>query len=250
MQIDEFLDLVRKRRSIRAFKPDPIPDEYVEKIIEAARWAMSGANGQPWEFIIVKDKDTRAKIVEICERGQKERWVIEQSRVEDLRHPGWKASIKPGKPGFKDAPVMIVVCGDTRTYQASAMPVHFLTDSDGGFGAVFIKNMANATHNIHLAAAALGIGSEWFTLNAAMGVHLRALLDVPDEIDMHTLIPIGYPAHTPPPPYRRELNEIMHFEKYDWSKYRTGADIHDFIRKLRQITDPAYARMWADKAKK
>lgn len=247
MQIDDFLDLVRKRRSIRAFKPDPVPDEYIQKILEAARWAMSGANGQPWEFIVVTDKALREKIVEICGQGQKERWVIEQSRVEDLRHPGWKASVKPGVPGWKDAPVMIIVCGDLRTYQASAMPVNFLTDSDGGFGAVFIKNMANATHNLHLAAAALGLGSQWFTLNMPMSVHLRKLLDVPDEIDMHTLVNIGYPAYTPAPAYRRELKEIVHYNKYDRSKYRTGADIHNFIRSLRQRTAATYAHKWAPK---
>ncbi|MBI4334686.1 MAG: nitroreductase family protein [Chloroflexi bacterium] len=47
MEIDAFLDLVRRRRSIRRFKPDPVPEEYIEKILEAGRWAMSGANGQP-----------------------------------------------------------------------------------------------------------------------------------------------------------------------------------------------------------
>ena len=71
MQIDEFLDLARKRRSIRKFKPAPVPDEYIEKIIEAGRWAMSGANGQPWEFIVVKDKETIKKIVEVYHDGQK-----------------------------------------------------------------------------------------------------------------------------------------------------------------------------------
>ena len=56
MQIDDFLELVRKRRSIRKFKPDPVPDELVEKILEAGRWAMSGSNAQPWEFIVVEDQ--------------------------------------------------------------------------------------------------------------------------------------------------------------------------------------------------
>lgn len=58
MQADELLDLIRNRRSIRMWKPDPVPDEYIETILEAGRWAMSGANGQPWEFIVIKDKDS------------------------------------------------------------------------------------------------------------------------------------------------------------------------------------------------
>jgi len=59
IKIDEFLDLVKKRRSIRRFKSDPIPGKLVEKIIEVARWAMSGANAQPWEFVVVKDQNKK-----------------------------------------------------------------------------------------------------------------------------------------------------------------------------------------------
>ena len=58
-----FLDLVKHRRTIRRFKPDPIPDEYVEKIIEVARWAPSGFNMQPWDFVIIKDNKLKDTIV-------------------------------------------------------------------------------------------------------------------------------------------------------------------------------------------
>ena len=58
MEIDELLELMKTRRSMRRFKPDPIPDEYIEKMLEAARWSPSGANAQPWEFIIIKEPET------------------------------------------------------------------------------------------------------------------------------------------------------------------------------------------------
>lgn len=64
MEFDEFLKLLRKRRSVRMFKPDPVPDEYVEKILEAGRWAMSGANAQPWEFIVVRKHGLKEKLAE------------------------------------------------------------------------------------------------------------------------------------------------------------------------------------------
>ena len=60
---DSLLVLVKKRRSIRRFNPDPIPDEYISKIIEVARWAPSGFNMQPWEFVVVKKPELREKIV-------------------------------------------------------------------------------------------------------------------------------------------------------------------------------------------
>ena len=65
MNYDSLLELVKKRRSIRRFKPDPIPDENIEKIIEVARWAPSGFNMQPWEFVVVKKAELRSKITEL-----------------------------------------------------------------------------------------------------------------------------------------------------------------------------------------
>ena len=62
MEIESFIELLKSRRSIRAYKPDPIPDKYIQKIIEAARWAPSGGNSQPWEFVVIKRKDLKDRI--------------------------------------------------------------------------------------------------------------------------------------------------------------------------------------------
>ena len=56
---DLLYDIIRRRASVRKLKPDPIPDGYIEKILEAGRWAMSGANSQPWEYIVVKDAQVK-----------------------------------------------------------------------------------------------------------------------------------------------------------------------------------------------
>jgi len=239
MQIDEFLELVRKRRSIRRFKPEPIPGDYIEKIMEAGRWAMSGANAQPWEFIVVRDKEIKNKIVDAWFEPRKEAYTIEQTRVEELIHP--QLLRLPVPPGFKDAPVLIVVVGDKRTYQAtiiSAGFIHIETDS----GAIYLKNMANAQHNMHLAAAALGLGSQWVSVDSVWAQSLKAILDVPAVLDIHTIVAMGYPAYEPAPNYRRELDEIIHFDKYDKSKYRSGEDIISFLNELRERTKPAYGK--------
>ena len=69
MDYDSLLELAQKRRSIRKFKSEPIPDEYVDKIIEVARWAPSGANSQPWEFIVVKKQELRNRIIELIQEN-------------------------------------------------------------------------------------------------------------------------------------------------------------------------------------
>src|SRR5512139_284742 len=107
MEIDAFLELVRKRRSVRKFKSTAVPEEYVEKILLAARWAMSGGNGQPWEFIVVRNRRTKNNIAAAIFEQRKIEYAIEQTRVKDLRHPG--VLEPPRIPDFREAPVLIVV---------------------------------------------------------------------------------------------------------------------------------------------
>ncbi len=236
MEIDGFLELVKKRRCIRRFRPDPIPDGAVEKMLEAARWAMSGANGQPWEFVVVKNRETIAKIADLYVEHHKATYVIEMTRVEELRHPGMSARPPETPPGFMDAPVIIVVCGDPRTYQATVLATHFLS----GEGATFYMNQGNATQIMHLAAAALGLGSQWVSITRPLERSLKDLLGIPEVLRMYVMVPIGYQAYEPAPSYRRELSEIVHYERYDESRYRSEEDIRDFLVDLRKRTRAAY----------
>ena len=247
MQGDEFLELVRNRRNIRRFRPDPVPDECIEKILEAARWAQSGANAQPWEFIVVKDEETRHKIADIYTEQQKQTWDIEKTRIRELRHRAHIDGPPASPPGFKDAPVFIIICADPRPVQATVLITHFL-HNEGGPDAHFLKNMANTTQILTIAVSAFGLSSQWVSVNQVTETPLKALLGVPGEIAIHTIVPVGYPAYKPPPPYRRELKEIVHFEKYDRSKFRTGDDIYEFLLALRQKTEPAYKVMGKSKA--
>lgn len=239
MQYDGFIEIVRNRRSIRKFKPDPIPDGAIEKMVEAARWAMSGGNAQPWEFIAVKNPDTQQKIVDLIIEQDKYTWDIERTREKDLRHTAFRGGHSSAIESFQDAPVFIVICGDPRAVQASVLITHFLPNEGGPF-AHFLKNMANATQILHLAAASLGLGSMWVSVNSTVEPRMKALLDVPVELAIHTVVPVGYPISVPAPTYRREVKEILHYEKYDRAKYRSGDDIYNFILRLRGRMTAAY----------
>lgn len=231
MQIDQFLDLAKKRRSIRKFKPDPIPDEYIEKILEAARWAMSGANSQPWEFIVIKDKVTIKQLNEALARHRREMtMVVESSRLPEYRQPHYQAQPKAEQPldiMWGDAPIMIAVLGDMRTMQASTLTMRFFEHH------TFDQNMANAIQMMHLAAAALGLGARWISLDEPLIEEMKPLLGVPPVIKLFALTAIGYPAHQPTP-FRRKLSEFIHYEKYDMSKFRSQTDIQEFIKYLRR----------------
>jgi nitroreductase len=119
------------------------------------------------------------------------------------------------------------------------LAAHFL-GGEGGTDATYLKNIANATQMLHTAAAVQGLGSMWLSVSRAWGQKIKEILDIPEMLDVHTIVPVGYPAYSPPAPYRRPLSDIVHFEKYDRSRYRTAEDIQRFLYKLRGYTENAY----------
>ena len=249
MQIDDFLTLVHSRRSVRRFTPDAVPDEAIQKILEAGRWAMSGANAQPWEFVVVRDTDMRAKLVESWFGPHKEMYAIEQTRTPEYQMTPLRRFST--EPPFKDAPVLIVgvvVLGDRRTYQATVLGANFLVN-EGAADAIYLKNMANATQNLHLAAAAAGLGSMWASVPRVWGEAIKRILDIPAVLEVHTIVALGYPAYQPGTASRRELADMVHYDRYDRSKHRSGEDILEFIKELRKKTETPYRQGYAPESK-
>jgi len=223
MQVDDFLELVKKRRSIRRLKPDPVPDEYLDKILEAARWAMSGCNSQPWEFIVIRDKETLSKMADVYVRYYRKQAMVEMTRVPEFAHPSRNP---PTDVLWRYAPVVIAILGDIRVLQASTINNRVYEER------TYDHNMANAVYLIHLAAASLGLGSQWVSLDPPKKVLMKQILGIPPELKLFSLVPIGYPDQKPGA-FRRELSEMVHYDKYDMSKYRDQEDIQEFVRFLR-----------------
>lgn len=242
-EYENFLKLLKKRTSVRRFKPDPIPDGHIEKILEAARWAMSGANSQPWEFIVIKDPKIKAEIEKSYrEHGLDLTFWMEQQRVPELRHPAFQSAgaleeqLKSSQEvSWSDAPVLIAVVGDGRKQWGTVMAGHTF----GGGATNLSDGLANASTIIHLAAAALGLGSRWVTIHVPEPV--KQILRVPPAFVIRSIIPIGYPAGERRPGYRRELSFMVHYETYDMSKYLPNSKVIDYLRELRQRTKPGYS---------
>lgn len=239
MSYDSLLEVMRNRRSVRRLRSDPIPDGHVEKILEAARWAMSGANSQPWEFIVVKDSGIRKKLADAYIEQTEYMYWMEQMRTEELRQPHfrgveWGKQLIDRRTSWKDAPVVIAVVGDSRRQFASVL---------GAFGAfgkfdLFSQSMATTVQVMHLAAASLGLGSQWVSIT--LEGPFKRVLRVPDILHVYVLFPIGYPAIERRPGYRRELKDMVHHETYDMNKLMTHEDILEYIRMLRDLAKPRY----------
>jgi nitroreductase len=229
MDYENFLKLVKTRRSVRAFKPDPIPDDYVEKIIEAARWAPSGANSQPWEFIVIKDKETKDRIADIVSEVREPVRKAELTREEALRFP---TVVNPaGEPGFKSAPVFIILCGDPRTKEAYPL-LTMLSRGDSHF----VSGLASAFLYMTLAATTLGLGSQWVSATGEPFVKsiLKDFLGIPQKLEIYDTLVLGYPAYQPRERFVRERAEMVHHGRYDRTKYREDEDIKNFIKRLRK----------------
>ncbi|UCG66504.1 MAG: nitroreductase family protein [Deltaproteobacteria bacterium] len=239
----DYFDVVKGRRMCRNFKPDPIPEGAVEQILDAARHAPSGANSQPWEFVVITKQETKDKLAEIyVEYGRKSGYVFESTRSAGFRHNMFR-KFYPNPPGWRVAPVIIAVCGDLRTYLGTVASAYYF-DGDGGPNATYLMNVANATHIICQAAHALGLGASWVSTERPWERRAKELLKVPHELTIHEFVPIGYRVSKPPARYRRELKEIVHYEEYDQSKFRSDEDIVEFVLKLRKKTKPAYSDYW------
>jgi len=172
----DFFEIVKLRRSVRAFTEDKVADEEVEKIVDAARWAPSAGNIQPWEFVVVRKPEIKRRLAEAA---------LDQSFIEE-------------------APVVILVCADeTRSEWGYG---------SRGVNLYCIQDTAAAIENMLLAASALGLGSCW--VGAFYEDDVRKTLNLPRGVRPVAIVPVGRPAEKPRPPYKRSLREIVHHETF------------------------------------
>lgn len=229
MEYQEFLKLVQQRRSIRAFTADPVSDESVDQVIEAARWAPSGTNSQPWEFIVVRDQEMKERIAGFVKAVMYLGHEVELTRPEDLQ---WPSAARPvSDPAWKDAPVLIVVCGDQRTKKSYPLFAQ-MTRRDS----IFASSLASAFLYMTLAARSLGLGSHWAsaTSHPLAMPQIMESLGIPDDFFIYDTMALGHPAVEPKPRIVRTHAEITHSERYDQTKYRTDAQIREFLVSLRK----------------
>ena len=209
------LDLVRKRRTNRYFKPDPVPDDYIEKIIDVARWAPSGFHTQSWEFAVVRNKEVKDAIVNVLETyGPPIKNPEEESSSED----------------FRQAPVFIVLFCDWRA--RVGLPAG-ARNNDALVDIIFRSSMANAFLYMHLAAASLGLASQWYSAAGGpdSGREIKKILGVPEPLKIYDMMVLGYAAQTPKLKEVRDLAEMIHYDDCGPGDYRTDREVVEFAEK-------------------
>lgn len=215
----DIVSLARQRRSIRSFEPGrDVPEELLLEVLEAGRWAPSAGNAQPWEFLVVRDEETRARIVDLY----REQVQTKQAMEEVV----WKRKLTTGNVGFRHAPVLVLVLCDPRV--AKAFPVRTIREKGREH---LTSSCANATLLVHLAAQARGLATQWISDSSShhMSTVLRDWLGIPEPVEIYDMIPIGWPGATPAPTPRRSLAEIVHRERYDPDLARDEEAVEAFL---------------------
>src|SRR5258708_28982555 len=248
LDYDMLMDLIRNRTSVRKLKPDPIPDDSVSKVLEAGRWAMSGANGQPWDFIVVKEPAVKKELFRAySQENQEFIYWMEQQRDFKLRHPAYQMTHQDTvqrqrtQVGWSEAPVLVVITGDGRRQWATVQGAHTF----GRDQSHLTDGLSNASMLMHLAAAALGLGSQHVTIH--IEEPFKRILAVPDLLRLGLIIPPGYPAVPPKEGVRRPLADMVHQDRFDMAKYMTNEQVIQYLYGLREKTTPVYKNSYAGK---
>jgi len=213
MEFEGFLELVKRRRTSWEFRPDPIPDDKIEKIIDAARYAPSGFNSQPWEFVVIKEQELRDKVVEVFADH------LPSQKVK----PGMKDPM-----GFKTAPVFIILYGDTRVRPFAPPPVR---QNDETWLSVLTSSLAISYQYMHLAAASLGLATKWVSAINMPPIELkiRSLIGIPEEFMTYDMMALGNTDFQPVVKKMRALSEVIHYGKCGQRDFRTDEEVRAYF---------------------
>ena len=222
-------DILATRRSIRSFTNEPIDDNTVRHLADAARFAPAAGNAQPWDLIMVRDAETKRKFGDIYIEQLRQKNRLEMTRDLDIRFFG----DEPPEPkaGFVDAGLLLVVVGDPR--YVDAYPLR--TKIDKG-AQLIVSSLANMVVTLHYTAASLGLASQYLsdTGSPEMEIMLRDLLGFPEPLRAYETVCIGHAYMKPSSRFVKEADEIVHFERFDQSRTKTDAQIKQIIiEKLR-----------------
>ena len=216
MDYEKLLTVVKERRSIRKYKPDEVaPTEKVMKVLEAARWAPSGANAQPWEFVIVRDKDNLRKVAKV----HKDQELRLKESTPHFPHPK--------QDYHEDITTYIIVCCDDR------FKAVYPTD-EAGANAIILLSLGACIQNILLATTSLGLACAWLTpaFEEQAQKELKGIFGLPQYITIVAVVPLGSAAVIPETRPRRHLESMVHDDGFDESKLR-GEEMTDPVNYFR-----------------
>ena len=204
----DLLTAIQTRVSIRDYKEEPVPEEIIQQLLQAAIRAPSGENLQPWKFIIIKDPKIKEKIGKLSVQAAKKHFTAQISELEkrfaeiqdkERRETIIRSLTSGSRMKFiETAPLLIVACADKEAPN-------------------YTQGVSAAIQNILLTAHDLGLGGCWTTLSLLISETKNALyklLEIPKTIEIIAVITLGYPSRTPRLRSRKSADEVTYYNKF------------------------------------
>ena len=194
--MSDFFDVVHRQRACRDFAEDDVGDDVLERVLDAATFAPSAENKQPWVFVVVRDAAVRQRIADLTAQ-------VWNSGAREYESTHLDARIladvdQATSEGFARAPVVVVVCGDRAAAFERTLP----------------SSVFPATQNLLLGATALGLGSTLTTLATAMAAELAEALQLSENVRPMAVVFLGWPAKKLGPPRRTSFKEKSHRDRF------------------------------------
>ncbi|MBH98111.1 MAG: hypothetical protein CMM56_06620 [Rhodospirillaceae bacterium] len=235
---DALMDVVMNRMTVRAFDQDyEVPKSHYELILEAARHGPSGANTQPWHYIVITEPQIKQSLAEYFVKEQRQRAKLK------MKFP------TPDYRGLGAAPGVIVVVSDFRWTKAFPN----LREEDSKLNAMYKENaerillqsVAASTMSAHLAASALGYSVWWITAIGQQEAQdaIKPLLGIPEELSVLDVMCFGPSKKEPYKRWKKSLNEIFSWNTFDQAHFLTEKEIDTWIQTQRSKV------MYRDEAK-
>ena len=186
-------DFLRSRRSIRRFKPDPIPDSVIERILTTATFAPSAHNLQPWRFVIVKNPEARTKLGIALTTKMRADMQVEGADQAEI-----ESRVTRSIRRINEAPSIILLCRDTTAIRVD-MPEETIMN---------IQSTALAGMNILLAAQAEDLGANWICWPLYATHETQKALDLPESWEPQAMLIVGFADEQPKEKELKPLNQI------------------------------------------
>ena len=243
---DQMMEVIRRRRSVRRFEPGrTVPRETLLEIAEAGRWAPTGANSQCWDLIIVDDAEMKAKVLEV--------FLRQSQRLID--HVKGFPAVK--KTYMANVVAIFVVLGDPRWKCCfpNATTSEWVDEYDANNERIYLASLGAVVQNIQLGVTAVGLTSAWLSGGGedTTNRELSELLGYPPVLQAIGTIPVGYPEKDLTLRWRRPAEQLVHWNGYDSTKFRSREMIDVYrhqVRPFAMYRGDEDMRAWPDLAEK
>ena len=200
-QLEGTLFLLHDRRSVRRFQAQPVRRELIERILEAATWAPSAHNRQPWRFAVLTSPQAKLRLADGMGDEFRQDLLADGLSMEEVQ-----AQVSRSHQRILEAPVVVLLCLDSSL--GDAYPDAARQQAEYLMG---VQGVAMAGDHLLLAAHAEGLGGVWMCAPLFAPQAVQKALELPAEWQPQALILLGYPAKFPAQPERRPISDVTVF---------------------------------------